>query len=93
MHDLDQAKGKMRIFDAMLWKREIGTSGSIEVKMLDTLKDGIVLTIEQQLVDSSCLEFLKEFVKKNKLNLLLDNERYFISTNALKPSSLSVWEN
>lgn len=83
----------MRIFDAMLWKREIGTSGSIDVKMLDTMKEGIVLTIEQQLVDSSGLEFLKEFVKKNKLNLLLDNERYFISTNVLKPSRLSVWEN
>ena len=83
----------MRVFDAMLWKREIGAIGSIEVKMLDTLKDGMVLTIEQHLVTSNCLELLTDFVKKHKLNLMLDSERYFISTNVLKPFSSSMWEN
>lgn len=82
----------MRIFDAMLLKREIGMTGSVEVNMLDTLKDGIVLTIEEHLVNNSCLEFLTDFVKKHKLNLLLENERYFISTSELKPS-ISVYDN
>jgi hypothetical protein len=86
-------KGKMKIFEAMVLKREIGTSCSIDVKMLDTPKDGIVLTIEQNLVDGNNLLFIKDFVSQHNLSLLLDSECYFISTNTLKPSILSVWEN
>jgi hypothetical protein len=77
----------------MVFKREIGTSCSLVVKMLDTLKDGIVLTIEQNLVNSNNLALITDFVNQHKLSLLLDSECYFISTNALKPSILSVWEN
>jgi hypothetical protein len=83
----------MKIFDAMVFKREIGTSCSTDVKMLDTLKDGIVLSIEQNLVNSSDLVFITNFVNQHKLSLLLDSERYFISTNALASSSQYVWEN
>ncbi len=83
----------MKIFEAMVFKREIGANCSLDVKMLDTLKDGIVLTIEQDLVNGSNLLFIKDFVSQHNLSLLLDSECYFISTNALKPSSLSVWEN
>jgi hypothetical protein len=83
----------MKIFDAMVFKREIGTSCSTDVKMLDTLKDGIVLSIEQNLVNSNDLVFITNFVNQHKLSLLLDSERYFISTNALVPSSQYVWEN
>ena len=83
----------MKIFEAMVFKREIGSSCSLDVKMLDTLKDGIVLTIEQNLVDSSNLELITDFVNQHNLSLLLDNECYFISTNVLKPSSLSIWED
>jgi hypothetical protein len=61
--------------------------------MLDTLKDGIVLSIEQNLVNSNDLVFITNFVNQHKLSLLLDSERYFISTNALAPSSQCVWEN
>jgi hypothetical protein len=86
-------KGKMKIYEAMVFKREIGTSCSLEIKMLDTLKDGIVLSIEQDLVNSSILVFIKDFVSQHKLSLLLDSERYFISTATLKPSNLTVWEN
>ena len=81
------------MFEAMVFKREIGTSCSLDVKMLDTLKDGIVLTIEQNLVDSSNLALITDFVNQHNLSLLLDSECYFISTYALKPSRLSVWEN
>jgi len=83
----------LKIFEAMVFKREIGTSCSLEVKMLDTLKDGIVLTFEQNAVNNEDLVYIRDFVNQHNLSLLLDSECYFISTNALKPSSLSVWEN
>jgi hypothetical protein len=83
----------MKIFDAMVFKREIGTSCSLDVKMLDTVKDGIVLTFEQSAVNSTSLVYIKDFVTQHNLSLLLDSDCYFISTNALKPSALSVWEN
>ena len=83
----------MKIFEAMVFKREIGTSCSLDVKMLDTLKDGIVLTFEQSAVKSNDLTYIKDFVSQHNLSLLLDNECYFISTQVLKPSRLSVWEN
>jgi hypothetical protein len=86
-------KGKMKMFEAMVFKREIGASCSLDVKMLDTPKDGIVLTIDQNLVNSSNLKLITEFVNQNKLSLLLESECYFISTQALKPSRLSIWEN
>jgi hypothetical protein len=81
------------MFEAMVFKREIGASCSLDVKMLDTPKDGIVLSIEQEQVNNSVLVFLNDFVNQHKLSLLLDSERYFISSNVLKPSSLSIWEN
>ena len=83
----------MKIFDAMVFKREIGANCSLDVKMLDTLKDGIVLSIDQHLVNSNILTFITDFVNQHKLSLLLDSERYFISTNALSPSSPSLWES
>jgi hypothetical protein len=83
----------MNVFDAMLFKRELGSSCSIDVKMLDTLNDGFVLSIEQNLVNSNELVFITNFVNQHKLSLLLDSERYFISTNALTPSSQSEWES
>ena len=83
----------MKIFEAMVFKREIGTSCSLDVKMLDTLKDGIVLTFEQSAVKNNDLAYIKDFVSQHNLSLLLDSECYFISTQVLKPSRLSVWEN
>jgi hypothetical protein len=83
----------MNVFDAMVFKRKLGSSCSIDVKMLDTLKDGFVLSIEQNLVNSNDLVFITNFVNQHKLSLLLDSERYFISTNALTPSSQSEWES
>jgi hypothetical protein len=86
-------KRKMKIFQAMVFKREIGTSCSLDVKMLDTEKDGVVLTFDQSAVNSNDLVYIKDFVTQHNLSLLLDNECYFISTNILKPSSLSIWDN
>ena len=83
----------MKIFEAIVFKREIVSSCSLDVKMLDTVKDGIVLTFEQSAVNSNDLVYIKDFVTQHNLSLLLDSDCYFISTNALKPSALSVWEN
>ncbi len=83
----------MKMFEAMVFKREIGSSCSFDVKMLDNGKDGIILTFEQSEVNSNDLVYIKDFVTQHNLSLLLDSESYFISTNALKPSSLCVWEN
>jgi hypothetical protein len=77
----------------MVFKRKIGSGCSIDVKMLDTLNDGFVLSIEQNLVNSDGLEFITNFVNQHKLSLLLDSERYFISTNTLAPSSQSIWDS
>ena len=83
---------KLKIFEAMVFKREIGASCSLDVKMLDTINDGFVLTIEKNFVNSDELLLITDFVNQHKLSLLLDSERYFISTNALAPSSQYFWE-
>jgi len=83
---------KLKIFEAMVFKREIGSSCSLDVKMLDTINDGFVLTIEKDLVNNDGLSLIRDFVNQHKLSLLLDSERYFISTNALTPSSQYFWE-
>jgi hypothetical protein len=83
----------MKIFEAMLFKRKIGTNCNINVKMLDTLNDEIILSIEENLVNSNDLVFITDFVNQHNLNLLLDNECYFISTNALTPFSQYMWDS
>ena len=83
----------MKMFEAMVFKREIGSSCSFDVKMLDTGKDGIILTFDQDSVNNGDLVFIKDFVSQHNLSLLLDSECYFISSNILKPSNLTVWEN
>ena len=83
----------MKIFEAMVFKREIGSSSSLDVKMLDAGKDGIVLTFEQSTVNNADLVYIKDFVSQHNLSLLLDSDCYFISTQTLQPSMLSVWEN
>lgn len=81
------------MFDAMVFKREIFSGCSIAVEMLDTLKDGLVLSIDQDLVKDNDLEFIKNFVNQHNLSLLLDSERYFISSSTLVPSSQHLWES
>lgn len=70
----------------MILKREIRTNYCIDAQMLDTSEDGIVLTIEKNLVKGNTLELITAFVNQHALNLLLENGRYHISTNALTPS-------
>ena len=83
----------MKIFEAMVFKRAIAASCSLNVKMLDTITEGIVLSIDQNLVNNDGLLFIKDFVNEHNLSLLLDSERYFISTNVLTPSNQIGWDS
>jgi hypothetical protein len=76
----------LKIYDAMVLKREIGTSCKIDAKILETLKDGFVLRIMENTVDESSLEAITDFVNKHELNMLFDNGVYFISNQILAPS-------
>ena len=83
----------LKISDAMLFKRKIATNCSLEVNMLDTLNEGIILTIEQNLVNNDNLLFITDFVNQHNLSLLLESNRYLISTKALTPTSQHWWDN
>jgi hypothetical protein len=76
----------LKMFDAMILKREIGTSCKIDVKILETLKDGLVLRIMENIVNRNSLALITDFVNQHQLNMLLDNGVYFISKQILAPS-------
>ena len=71
----------------MSFKRKIGVSCNLDAKMLDTSEEGMVLTIEKRAVNADTLQLMKDFVAQHNLNLLSESGRFFISSNALKPSS------
>ena len=75
----------MKLFDAMILKREMRRNCSVDAKILDTPKDGLVLRIMEKTVDKKAFELLSGFVNKHKLNILLDNGVYFISKKNLRP--------
>lgn len=72
-------------------KRAIGENCSLTVEMLDTENEGIILSIDQNLVNANELSLITDFVNQHKLSLLLDSERYFISTKSLVPSRQYLW--
>jgi hypothetical protein len=74
----------LKMFDAMMLKREIVTSCNIDVKILETYKDGIVLRAEN-IVNGDSLLLMQDFVSRHQLNILFDNEGYFISKEILVP--------
>jgi hypothetical protein len=75
----------LKMFDAMILKREIVTSCNIDVKILETFKDGLVLRIEN-LVNRASLALITDFVSKHQLNMLLENDVFFISKEIIVPS-------
>ncbi len=83
----------MKMFEAMVFKREIGANCGVDVTMIDTPNDGLVLSIEEDLVKSNNLLFIRDFVNQHKLFLLLDSERYFISTSVLEASTQIGWDS
>jgi len=72
------------MFDAMILKREIERNYNLEVKILETFKDGLVLRIEN-MVNRASLALITDFVDKHHLNMLLENDVYFISNEILAP--------
>lgn len=76
----------LRMFDAMILKRKIGTSCNIDAKIIETSKDGLVLRIMENIVNKNSLTLISDFVNQLKLNILLDNGVYFISSQLLVPS-------
>ncbi len=75
----------LNVFDAMMLKRELQKYCSIDVKILDTSKDGLVLRIMENNVDKESFELISDFVNQHKLNILLDNGVYFVSKKILCP--------
>ena len=61
------------------------TNCSVDVKILDTSKNGLILRIMENTVDGISLELIRDFVSQHKLNILLDNGVYFISKESLSP--------
>jgi hypothetical protein len=73
------------MFDAMILKREIVKKYNLDVEILETFKDGLVLRIEN-MVNRTSLEFITDFANKHQLNILLENDVFFISNETLAPS-------
>jgi len=76
----------LKMFDAMILKREIGKECKLDVQILETSNDGLVLRLMENIVNMNSLEFITEFVNKHDLNIILDNGVYFISEQILTPS-------
>jgi hypothetical protein len=74
----------LRIFEAMILKREIEKDCKLDVQFLDT-NDGFILRFMENIVNSKSLEDIRDFVERNNLNMLLDNGVYFISEQSLAP--------
>jgi hypothetical protein len=74
------------MYDAMVLKREIRTSCNLDAKILETLKDGFVLRIMENTVNENSLEAITDFVNKHELNMLFENDVYFVSNKILAPS-------
>jgi hypothetical protein len=74
------------MFDAMILKREMGKSCNVEVKILETMKDGLILRITENIINKNSLVLITDFVNKHKLNMLFDSGVYFISNQLIIPS-------
>jgi len=71
--------------EAMKFKREIQTSCGINVKMLDTAEDGLVLFVERKILSAESYKLLADFASENELSLQLEIGNFIISTHALLP--------
>jgi len=75
----------LKMFDAMILKREIGKECKLDVQILETSNDGLVLRLMENIVNRNSLDFITDFVNKHDLNIILDNGVYFISEQILTP--------
>jgi len=75
----------MNMSEAMKFKRGIQTSCGIDVKMLDTAEDGLVLYVERKILNVDSYKLLADFAIQNELSLQLDIGNFIISTHSLSP--------
>ena len=75
----------MNISEAMKLKTKIHESCGINLKMLDTSEDGLVLYIERKAIDVSVYKLLADYTAQNELILQLDIGNFIVSKNALPP--------
>jgi hypothetical protein len=75
----------MNISEAMKLKTKIHESCGIDLKMLDTSEDGLVLYIERKAIDVSAYKLLADYTAQNELILQLDIGNFIVSKNALPP--------
>ncbi len=79
---------ELKMSDAMILKREMVSSCNVDVEILETFKDGLVLRVENT-VNRNSLVLISDFVDKHRLNMLFDSGVYFISKEILAPSELT----
>jgi hypothetical protein len=75
----------MNISEAMKLKIKIHASCGIDLKMLDTSEDGLVLYIERKAIDIGAYKLLADYTAQNDLSLQLDIGNFIVSKNALPP--------
>jgi hypothetical protein len=73
----------MNISEAMKLKTKIHSSCGIDLKMLDTSEDGLVLYIERKAIDISAYKLLADYAAQNDLSLQLDIGNFIVSKNTL----------
>jgi hypothetical protein len=73
----------MNMFEAMKYKTKIQSSYGIDVKMLDTSEDGLVLYVERKTLDTDAYKRLADFASDHELNLQLDIGTFIISKKIL----------
>ena len=67
----------------MKLKREIQTAYGIDVKMLDTAEDGIILYVERETLNVGSYKLLADFAAQKELSLKLEVGNFIISTHPL----------
>ena len=73
----------MNVSEAMKFKREIRTACGVDVKMLDTAEDGIVLYVERETLDVDSYKLIANFTAQKELSLQLAVGNFVISTHPL----------
>jgi hypothetical protein len=77
----------LKISEAMSFKSEIRKTCNLDVKMIETSNDGLILTVSKRLVNADSLQYITSFVNDHKLNLMSEFGFYYISTGILAPAS------
>jgi hypothetical protein len=73
----------LNISEAMKFKKEINSTCGIEMNMLDTKEDGLVLWVERKTLDTRSYKTLADYATQKELSLLLEAGNLIISTHPL----------